>query len=37
MLSPLLAYADLMATADGRNLETARLVYDRFLEPLRGR
>jgi hypothetical protein len=31
---PLLAYADLMAMADGRNLETASLIYDKFLEPL---
>ena len=37
VVPPLLAYADLMATNDGRNLETARLIYDRFLEPLRGR
>jgi hypothetical protein len=33
---PLLAYADLMATGDGRNLETARLIYDKFLEPIHG-
>jgi hypothetical protein len=31
---PLLIYADLMATADPRNLEAAKEVYDRFLEPL---
>jgi hypothetical protein len=30
---PLLIYADLMATADPRNLETAKHVYERFLEP----
>jgi hypothetical protein len=30
---PLLVYADLMATQDGRNLETAHLLYERFLEP----
>jgi hypothetical protein len=30
---PLLIYADLMATADPRNLETAKQVYERFLEP----
>jgi hypothetical protein len=30
----LLAYADLMANQDGRNLETARLIYDKFLKPL---
>jgi hypothetical protein len=36
VVPPLLAYADLMATPDGRNLETARLIYDKFLEPLQG-
>jgi hypothetical protein len=30
---PLLAYADLMATADSRNVETAKQVYEQFLEP----
>jgi hypothetical protein len=34
---PLLAYADLMATEDGRNLETPRLIYQQFLEPIHGR
>jgi hypothetical protein len=33
IVPPLLAYADLMATQDGRNLETARLLYEQFLEP----
>ena len=33
VVPPLLAYADLMATLDGRNLETARLIYEQFLEP----
>jgi hypothetical protein len=33
LVPPLLAYADLMATQDGRNLETARLLYEQFLEP----
>lgn len=28
---PLLAYADLMATTNSRNLETARMIYDRYL------
>ena len=28
---PLLAYADLMATTDSRNLETARMIDDRYL------
>jgi hypothetical protein len=34
LVPPLLAYADLVATQDGRNLETARLLYEQFLEPL---
>jgi hypothetical protein len=34
IVPPLLAYADLIATQDGRNLETARLIYDKFLKPL---
>src|SRR6185436_18312214 len=29
---PLLVYADLMATADERNVETARLIYDKFID-----
>jgi hypothetical protein len=33
VVPPLLAYADLTATEDGRNLETARLIYEQFLEP----
>ena len=33
LVPPLLAYADLMATQDGRNLETARLIYEQYLEP----
>ena len=33
LVPPLLAYADLMATQDGRNLEAARLLYEQFLEP----
>jgi hypothetical protein len=37
VVPPLLAYADLMATGEGRNLETARLIYDKFLEPVYGR
>ena len=36
VVPPLLAYADLMATPDARNLETARLIYERFLEPIQG-
>jgi len=34
LVPALLAYADLMATQDGRNLETARLLSEQFLEPL---
>jgi hypothetical protein len=33
VVPPLLAYADLMATQDGRNLETARLLYEQYLDP----
>ena len=29
---PLLAYADLIATADARNLETAQMIRERFLD-----
>lgn len=28
---PLVVYADLVATADGRNLETAQMIYERYL------
>lgn len=37
VVPPLLAYADLMATGDGRNLETARLIHERYLGPIFGR
>jgi hypothetical protein len=37
VVPPLLAYADLMATQDGRNLETARLIYEQYLETIHGR
>lgn len=30
---PLLAYADLLATQEGRNLEAAKTLYDRIIEP----
>lgn len=30
---PLLVYADLLATLDPRNLEAAKLIHDRYLEP----
>jgi len=33
LVPPLLIYADLMATADPRNIETAKDIYERFLEP----
>lgn len=28
-----LVYADLLATRDGRNVEAARILYDRIIEP----
>jgi hypothetical protein len=31
---PLVVYADLLATADERNLETAQIIYDRYLASL---
>jgi len=34
IVPPLLAYADLMITGEGRNLETAKLIYDKFLAPV---
>jgi hypothetical protein len=33
MVPPLLIYADLMATADPRNVETAKQLYEQFLQP----
>jgi hypothetical protein len=33
MAPPILVYADLVATTDGRNLETARLLYEREIAP----
>jgi hypothetical protein len=30
---PILAYADLIATTDGRNLEAAKMIYDQYIEP----
>lgn len=30
---PILAYADLTATTDGRNLEAAKMIYDQYIEP----
>jgi hypothetical protein len=34
MVPPLLVYADLLATADDRNIETARMIYDDHLARL---
>ncbi|MGO9145118.1 MAG: type IV toxin-antitoxin system AbiEi family antitoxin [Desulfomonilia bacterium] len=34
MVHPLLVYADLMATGDQRNLETARMIYERYIVQL---
>jgi hypothetical protein len=33
IVPPPLVYADLMATGDGRNVEIANFVYERFIEP----
>jgi len=33
VVPPILAYADLTATTDGRNLEAARMIYDQYVEP----
>lgn len=33
IVPPILVYADLIATQDGRNLETARLLYEREIAP----
>jgi hypothetical protein len=32
LVPPLLVYADLLATGDARNLETAALIRERYLE-----
>lgn len=32
MVPPILVYADLMATADARNIETAKMIYEEHLE-----
>jgi hypothetical protein len=32
MVPSILVYADLLATTDTRNVETARIVYDRFIQ-----
>jgi hypothetical protein len=31
MVHPLLVYADLMATGNQRNIETARMIYDQHI------
>ena len=33
LVPPILVYADLMATTEGRNLETAKLIYDEHIAP----
>jgi hypothetical protein len=33
VVPPILAYADLATTTDGRNLEAARMIYDEYIEP----
>jgi hypothetical protein len=33
VVPPLLAYADLLATRDGRNIEAAKIIRERFIEP----
>ena len=33
LVPPLLAYADLTGTTDGRNLEAAKMIYERLIEP----
>ena len=31
IVHPILIYADLVATGDSRNLETARMIYDKYI------
>ena len=33
VVPPVLAYADLLATTDGRNLEAAKMIYDQYIGP----
>ncbi len=33
LVPPQLAYADLLATRDGRNIDAAKIIYDRLIEP----
>jgi len=34
LVPPPLVYADLLATADARNVETAKMIYDEYLKTL---
>jgi hypothetical protein len=34
VVPPILAYADLMTTTDGRNIEAAKMIYDEHIGPL---
>jgi hypothetical protein len=36
LVHPILIYADLVATGDPRNVETARIIYDQYVEKLIG-
>lgn len=36
LVPPLLVYTDLLATGDARNIETAKMIYDEYLERLVG-
>ncbi|MDP9159318.1 MAG: type IV toxin-antitoxin system AbiEi family antitoxin [Acidobacteriota bacterium] len=33
VVPPVLAYADLLTTTDGRDIEAARMIYDQFIRP----
>jgi hypothetical protein len=33
VVPPILAYADLTTTTDGRNLEAAKMIYDEYIDP----
>ena len=33
VVPPILAFADLTTTTDGRNLEAAKMIYDEYIEP----
>lgn len=34
VVHPILAYADLLATHDGRNIEAAKLIYQQYIQPV---